>query len=198
MTDFTAIRKQFEKNGFTTQAFATKEEVNAYLAEELKDQSIAFGGSVTLNELGLYETLIQNNAVVRHGRDANLEVRRLAVQAKIYITSANAVTEDGKIINIDGTGNRVSMTCFGPRKCYFIVGRNKITKDLAEGYQRCKNVAAPLNAQRLQRKTPCAAKGDRCYDCESPERICRVVLITERAPTSMESEIIFVDMDLGY
>jgi flagellar basal body P-ring protein FlgI len=127
-----------------------------------------------------------------------LAVRKLASYADTYITSANAVTETGEIVNIDGTGNRVAMTAFGPQTCYYVVGKNKITANISDAYSRCKNVAAPLNARRVGAKTPCAAKGDKCYDCNSHDRICRIISVIERVPLGMKCEIIFVDQELGY
>lgn len=196
--DFTAIRDNFEKHGFATRQFATKEEARAYLCEVLKHKTIGFGGSETLREMGLFEALQQNNAVVWHNRVPGRDVRQLANCAGVYITSANAVAKTGEIVNIDATGNRVAMTAFGPEACYYVVGKNKIVDTVADALHRCKNVAAPKNAQRVQAKTPCAKRGDRCYDCDSPGRICRVTVITERAPAGMACEVIFVDEELGF
>jgi len=196
--DFGAIRGNFEKHGFSTQCFATKEEARDYLVGELKLRSIGFGGSVTLDEMGLYEALSENNAVVWHNKINSREVRKFENQAAIYITSANAVTETGEIVNVDGTGNRVAMTAFGPEVCYYVVGKNKITQSVTDAIYRSRNVAAPKNAQRVGAKTPCAARGDKCYDCDSPDRICNVTIIIDRAPKGMRSEIIFIDEALGY
>ena len=115
--------------------------------------------------MGLAERLRENNEVIWHwdipGRETLLQAR----EAKVYLASANGVSETGELVNIDGTGNRVSQTLYGPEKIYFIVGSNKIEPDLARAMERAKNVAAPKNARRLGSATPCAAKGDRCYDC---------------------------------
>lgn len=196
--EYSLIRKNFEKHGFTTQLFSEKEEACDYLSNILQKQTIGFGGSVTLAEMGLFEVLQQNNAVIWHNKVSSADVRRLASGANIYITSANAVTESGEIVNIDGTGNRVSMTAFGPQKCYYVIGKNKITPNLEDAIYRCKNVAAPQNAQRVGADTPCAKKADKCYDCNSPGRICRMTVIIDRAPMGMECEIIFVDQPLGF
>ncbi|WP_333649836.1 lactate utilization protein [Lacrimispora sp.] len=195
--EYSTIRQNFEKHGFSTQLFSTKEEACNYLVNTLEHQTIGFGGSVTLKEMGLFEELQQKNAVVWHNKVPGMAVRRLANCADIYITSANAVTESGEIVNIDGTGNRVAMTSFGPETCYYIVGKNKITSNISDAYFRCKNVAAPQNAKRLNAKTPCAVKGDKCYDCNSPNRICRIISVIERVPMGMKCEIIFVDQELG-
>lgn len=195
--NYSTIRKNFENHGFTTQQFSTPDEIRDYLTGALQNQSIGFGGSITLRELGLYEALSEQNAVVWHNKINSFDVRRMANTARVYITSANAVSETGEIVNIDGTGNRIAMTAFGPEVCYYVVGRNKIMPTLSAALDRSKNVAAPLNAKRLNAKTPCAKKGDKCYDCNSPGRICRMTTITDRAPFSMKSEVVFVDMDLG-
>lgn len=196
--EYSQIRKNFERHGFTTQLFATKEAACGYLADTLQNQTIGFGGSETLKEIGLFEVLQEKNAVIWHNKVPGLAVRKLANCAAVYITSANAITETGEIVNIDATGNRVAMTAFGPQCCYYVIGKNKITATISEAYSRCKNVAAPLNARRLGAKTPCAVKGDKCYDCNSPSRICRIISVIERAPLGMACEIIFVDEVLGF
>lgn len=196
--EYSQIRQNFERHGFTTQLFATGAEACGYLAGILQNQTIGFGGSETLMEMGLFEVLQQNNVVVWHNKVLGLRVRKLANCADIYITSANAVTETGEIVNIDGTGNRVAMTAFGPETCYYIIGKNKITANISDAYYRCKNIAAPLNARRVGAKTPCAIKGDKCYDCNSPGRICRIISVIERVPLGMKCEIIFVNEDLGF
>ena len=100
-------------------------------------------------------------------------------------------------MNIDGTGNRVASTLYGHRKVYFIIGRNKLAPTYEEALWRARNIAAPKNAQRLGRKTPCAVKGDRCYDCKSPERICRGLVVLGGPAMGMETEVLLVDEDLG-
>lgn len=195
---YDAIRQRFEKHGFETLLFATAKEARDYFVETLDKQTVGFGGSVTLEEMGLYEALRDHNAVTWHNKVAAFGVRRLANQSTVYITSANAVTETGEIVNIDGTGNRVAMTAFGPECCYFVVGSNKIAPTMDAAVQRAKNIAAPKNAQRVGAKTPCAVKGDRCYDCDSPGRICRVTVITDRPPMGMRQVVVFIDEALGY
>lgn len=196
--EYSQIRQNFERHGFTTQFFSTKEEASGYLADILQNQTIGFGGSETLMEMGLFEVLQQKNVVIWHNKISGLHVRKLANCADIYITSANAITETGEIVNIDGTGNRVAMTAFGPQSCYYVIGKNKITANISDAYYRCKNIAAPLNARRVSAKTPCAAKGDKCYDCDSPNRICRIVSVIERVPLGMKCEIVFVNEELGF
>lgn len=135
----------------------------------------------------------------------NLEARGFRVKvfatgaeaAQVYITSANGLAETGEIINIDGAGNRVASTLYGHRKVYFIIGRNKLAPTYDEALWRARNIAAPKNARRLDRKTPCAIKGDRCYDCKSPERICRGLVVLWGPMLGIDTEVILVDEELG-
>ena len=106
--------------------------------------------------------------------------------------------ETGELINIDGNGNRVASSLYGHKKVWFIVGRNKLAPTYEEALWRARNIAAPKNAQRLGRKTPCAVHGDRCYDCKSPERICRGLVVLWEAVANMEMEVVLIDQDLGY
>ena len=157
---------------------------------------MAFGGSITLQEMGLYPRLSAHNRVVWHWEGGSLAD---AMTTDVYISSVNGLAETGEIINIDGTCNRVASTLFGHQTVYLVVGRNKIAPDYESALWRARNIAAPKNAQRLKRKTPCAAKGDRCYNCKSPERICKALTVLWGKPTAVaRMEIILVDQDLGY
>ena len=113
-----------------------------------------------------------------------------ARSAEVYITSANGVSKTGELVNIDGTGNRVSQTLFGPEN-------NKVCPDLTSAMERAKQIAAPKNAARLQVQTPCAKTGV-CVDCNSPARICHSIVILERPSNGMEVEVVFVDEEMGY
>lgn len=194
----TMLKKNFEKHGFQTAFFETKEEAVAYLVSQIQNRTVGFGGSITVREMGLFDALAEKNVCVWHHRVAGEETRHLAAFTRIYITSANAVSETGEIVNIDGTGNRLAMTLYGPEKVYYVVGRNKIMPDRDSAVERAKNVAAPKNAQRFHVKTPCAANADRCYDCDSPDRICRATMILDRVPNRLPSEVVFINEDLGY
>ena len=122
------------------------------------------------------------------------------VTAPVYISSANGVAETGELVNIDGTGNRVSATLYGPEKVYFIVGLNKLAPDLEGAIWRARNIASPLNAKRLNRRTPCAmAEEMKCYDCRSPERICRGMTIHMGPMKGVgETVVVLIDETLGY
>lgn len=199
--NFDHLREKLEKNGFAVSVFATGEEAAAYLNEQIDQRTVGMGGSMTIAELGLRESLSRHNVVFSHGFTPAppAQVQQLAASAEVYLLSANGIAGDtGEILNIDGTGNRVSSSLYGHRKVYILAGRNKISPNFHSALQRVRNVVAPKNAQRLGRKTPCAARGDRCYDCDSPERICRGLVVLYKKMGSMDMEVVLVDQELGY
>lgn len=194
---FEAVKKNLEARGFQVRVFATGAEAAAYLDGAIDGVSVGIGGSVTVQELGLYDKLAAHNEMHWHWAGGP-EERTAAMQTQVYITSANGLAETGEIINIDGSGNRVAATLYGHQKVYFIIGRNKLAPTYDEALWRARNIAAPKNAQRLGRQTPCAVRGDRCYDCKSPDRICRGLVVLWGPMREMETEIVLVDEDLGY
>ena len=198
--DFTKLKERLERNRFTVTTFADGREAAAYLNREIDGVTVGCGGSMTLQALGLYDSLAAHNTLYYHGTsDDPNAAKAAAASAQVYLCSVNAVAEDeGALVNIDGVGNRVASTLFGHRKVYFVVGRNKVAPDFAQALWRARNIAAPKNAQRLGVQTPCAAKGDRCYDCKSPQRICRALVVYWEKPRSMDMEVVLVRQDLGY
>ncbi len=200
MTDFSRVKQNLEARGFRVSVFATAAEAADYLDSAIDNTSVGFGGSVTLEQMGLYERLERHDRVNWHWRPTvdGADARQAAMTAEHYITSVNGLAETGELINIDGTGNRVASTLYGHKKVWFVVGRNKLAPTYEEALWRARNIAAPKNAQRLGRKTPCAVKADRCYDCKSPERICRGLVVLWEAIGSMEMEVVLVDEALGY
>ena len=200
MTDFSRVRQNLEARGFRVSVFATAAEAADYLDSAIDNTSVGFGGSVTLEQMGLYERLERHDRVNWHWRPTvdGADARQAAMTAEHYITSVNGLAETGELINIDGTGNRVASTLYGHKKVWFVVGRNKLAPTYEEALWRARNIAAPKNAQRLGRKTPCAVKADHCYDCKSPERICRGLVVLWEAIGSMEMEVVLVDEALGY
>ena len=200
--DFTKVKSALEARGFKVSAFPTAAEAARYLNGQIDGVSVSFGGSVTLEQMGLFESLGQHNEVLSHwhvpaGKDP-AEIRAKAMTTEVYLTSANGLAETGEIVNIDGTGNRVSGMLFGHKKVYFVVGSNKLAHDYDGALWRARNIAAPKNAQRLGTRTPCAARGDRCYDCKSPQRICRGLVVLWEAMKGCETEVVLVDEELGY
>ena len=126
------------------------------------------------------------------------EILKEALSTDIYISSVNAIAKTGEIVNIDGTANRVASIFYGHKKVYLVVGKNKIAESCDEAIYRARNIAAPLNAKRLNRKTPCAEKGDKCYNCNSPERICCGLSVLWKKPGGCDYEIVIVNEDIGY
>ena len=188
--------KNLKDRGFTVSHFATGEEAVAYLNHEIDNTTVGVGGSMTIRDLGLIPKLEKHNQVFWHWDGETLEH---AMNASVYLTSANGVAETGEIINIDGTGNRVAATLFHKDMVYIIIGTNKIAEDYDKALWRARNIDSPKNAQRLEVKTPCAVRGDRCYDCRSPERICRgLVVLWEPLKGVGKTEVVIIDEELGY
>lgn len=199
MADLEKTGKNLERRGFRVHRFASGAEAADYLVQTLHGTSIGIGGSVTIDTLGVYDRLCGSNEVFWHWKNHAPETRERAGKAETYLCSANGVSENGEIVNIDGFGNRVAGTIYGPERVFLVVGRNKIAPDLTGAIDRARNIAAPLNARRLNRHTPCAVGEPRCHDCRSPEKICGVMTVFFMPPTSIkEFHVILVDEDLGY
>jgi L-lactate utilization protein LutB len=164
---------------------------------------VGVGGSVTLRELGILDALrAQGHPVYDHwapglSKEQNLQVRRSQMTCDLFLSSVNAVTQSGELVNIDGCGNRVNSTVFGPQKVILVAGHQKIVNNLEEALRRVKDVATPINAKRLGIDVPCVKAG-KCVDCRSPHRMCRVVVIHERKPHFTDMLIIIVGEELGY
>lgn len=196
MKNYGAMLDNLSWRGYEIKHFSTAQEAADYLDGQIHQSSVAFGGSVTIEELGLYSRLSSHNEVISHW---NGKAPEAGMHTEVYISSVNGMAETGEIINIDGTGNRVASTIFGHKRVYLVIGSNKIAPDYESALWRARNISAPKNAQRLGKKTPCAIHADRCYDCKSPERICRALTVLWERPKGIEHmELIFVDQELGY
>ena len=200
--DLQKAKASLEAKGYRVSCFGTAAEAAAYLNREIDAVSVGFGGSVTVQEMGLYDSLGAHNTVLWHWRvpegKTPDELRREAAAAEVYISSVNGLAETGEIVNIDGSGNRVASTIYGHKRVYLVAGVNKLAPDMDGALYRARNVAAPKNAQRLGIKTPCAEKGDRCYDCKSPARICRALSVFWTCPGGSACEVILIGEPLGY
>ena len=196
MANITKTLENLTRRGFQARYFDTSAEANAYLVEALKGQTVGMGGTMTAKEMGLNEALTAAGIpVISHWAGFTAEE---AAQAQAYISSVNGAAETGELINVDGTGNRVASTIFGHQSLYLVLGTNKLEPDFEKALWRARNIAGPKNAQRLGKKTPCAVKGDRCYDCNSPERICRALAVLWGPPKGFEKvEVIIVGESLG-
>lgn len=193
-------KNSLKANGFNVEIFSSAEEAKKALLEEIDvNESVAFGGSITLDGLGLYEELKnRGNEVYWHWKVEDKATERMkAITTDVYLTSTNALTLDGKLVNMDGAGNRVASMIFGHKRVYVIVGKNKICKDYEEASKRIKNVAAPKNAKRLNTNTPCRFTGS-CNDCSSPDRLCNVEVILHRNPAGSNVNIFLIDEELGF
>lgn len=200
--DFSSVKKNLEQKGYSVKTFGTARDAAEYLNGQIDGESVGMGGSVTLETMGLFESLQTHNTVFWHWRvpqgDAGGRIRAEASRAGVYLSSVNGLAETGEIVNIDGACNRVSSIVYGHRKVYLVVGKNKLAPDFESALFRARNVAAPRNAKRLKRNTPCAAAGDRCYDCASADRICRALSVLWCKPNSGDFEIVLVDENLGF
>lgn len=189
-----------KRKGYIVSFFRTSLEAVDYLVAQVHDCSVGFGDSATLASMKLSKQLSKNNQVSDPGScyaqdffDEGIK----ALTTDVFFTSVNAVSETGELVNIDGTGNRIAGSLFGHQKVYFVFGTNKIEPTLERAIWRARNIAAPRNAKRLSCQTPCAIKGDRCYDCASPDRICNAMTIHLNKMNPIESEVIIIDQELG-
>ncbi|MGB6369992.1 MAG: lactate utilization protein [Atribacterota bacterium] len=168
-----------------------------------KEAKVGIGGSVTVRDIGLVEAIEKqgNTIFMDWGKPLELKeklkVRKEALTSDVYLTSSNAITLQGQLVNIDGTGNRVSAIIFGPKKVIIVAGANKLVDTLDEAFARIRNIAGPLNGKRLNLKTPCALTG-KCTDCNSPDRMCKITVILEKKPDLSDITIVLVGENLGY
>ena len=195
MTSLERTAEALRQRGFAVSVFETAEAAADYLDASLDGRTVGFGGSMTLEALDLWERLRTHNQVYSHLHGFPLGPE--AAEAQAYVTSVNGLAETGEVMNIDGIGNRVASTLYGHEKVYLVAGRNKIAPTYDEALFRARNTAAPKNAQRKQMKTPCV-QGDHCYDCKSPDRICRALAVLWGPMIGMEMEVVLIDRDLGY
>ena len=193
-----------EKNGFKTVLFDDRQGALEWLcAEAERAAKVGVGGSMTLVELGLIDRLeAAGKTVLFHSRpELSQEERRQIMQEQLgcdlFVSSTNALTVGGHLVNIDATGNRVCSMVFGPRKVIVVAGSNKITMNIEGALKRVKEVACPPNARRLGFDTPCAKTG-LCNDCNSPQRLCRITTIIERRPRATDLQVCLINENLGY
>ena len=163
---------------------------------------VAWGGSMSIEEIGLKKAICDGNYnEINRDLAKNLEEKRAleiaTYDADFFLTSANAISEDGVIVNIDGNSNRVSAIAYGPKHVIMIIGMNKVVKDAENALSRARNEAAPINAQRFNIDTPCKKTGA-CFDCLSPTSICCQFLVTRRSMHAGRMKVILVNEDLGF
>lgn len=197
--------ERLRKNGFEAIYFDSRNEAVQEILNRIPlDAKVGLGGSVTVRELGLPEMLLsRGNTVYDHWvkglrPDELQQVRRSHLVCDAFITSSNAITLDGKLVNIDHSGNRVAAMIFGPKSIIVVAGVNKIVKDVEAGLERIRNYASPLNTHRRNDPTPCA-KTTLCADCAPPHRLCRVTTIIEARPAASKNfTVMIIGESLGY
>jgi L-lactate utilization protein LutB len=201
------LKKELEANNFEVFVAETATEAKDIVLKNiigtLKPESISWGGSMTFIATGLHKALKGSKDMeVLDTQDKTLspeqahERRRQSLLVDLFITGTNAVTESGQLVNLDMTGNRVCGLTFGPRNVVVLVGRNKIVCDLKEAIFRIKNYAAPTNAMRLDKKTPCI-KTAYCEECSSTDRICNTWTITEKSFPKGRVRVVLINESLG-
>ena len=181
-----------KQRGFEVEAVATKQEALALVMKEAESAaSVGWGGSESITEIGARARLVESGK----------EIRDHQLVCDLFLLSANALTTDGRIVNIDGTGNRVAASICGPKRVVYVIGRNKIVDGgLDEAIARIRRCSCPPNAKRLGKRTPCGLAGA-CVGgegCDSPDRMCKVTAVFDRKPTGISTKVILVDEDLGY
>ena len=198
--------KALERNKFVVHYFETGAEAISYLKGRIQNKRVAIGDSHTLLELKVHDVLAQVNDDItdiqrplpgESFRDTALRT----MGRDVFLTSVNALAQTGKMVNIDGTGNRVAALLFGAQEVFFVLGINKITPDLASAIYRARNVAAPLNSKKNKKSSlnPCATLEEKCYDCGSPDRICNALTIYYKKMRNMQTmEVIIINESLGF
>lgn len=194
------VIKGLESRNMTGYYAANSQEALEKALEIIPEKAVVtMGGAMSAHEIGLVEALKKGNYnfIDRDATEDKRAAMLAAYDADFFISSANAMTEDGVIINIDGNSNRVSAIAQGPRNVLFIVGMNKICDDVDGAMKRARNVAAPINAQRFGLSTPCAKTGS-CMNCKSPDTICCQFLITRFSRHKDRIHVILVNENLGF
>ena len=194
--------RALEERGFNTHYFESASSMRDFVLEMVPSTaSVGFGGSVTTEELGLYDALRERGCAVhfhwKEPRENRAAVFEAARKADVYIMSSNAVSADGALLNIDGNGNRVGSLIDGPKTVFILLGVNKLTQSRAEAFKRVKTVACPSNARRLGLDTPCARTGT-CTDCRSPQRVGNSIVWTEAPRKGATIHVCVAACEMGF
>jgi len=201
------VKEQLESNNFEVTIADSLSDAKTLVLEkfipELKPQRISWGGSMTFVASGLYDALkdtpdmeVVDTFDKSPSNSEMLERKRASLLVDLFFTGTNAITEDGQLVNLDMMGNRVAALTFGPKHVIVLVGRNKIVPEIEDAMARIKDLAAPANAMRLDKKTPCT-KTAYCHECSSPDRICNTWTITEKSFPKQRVKILLINDDMG-
>lgn len=202
------LKTELEGNNFEVFLAENRQTAGQIVLEEiipkLNVKTVSYGGSMTVVATGVYEALKNRTdltVIDTYDRkvppEEGVSRRRQSLAADLFVMGTNAVTETGMLVNLDMQGNRVGGLTFGPKNVIVLVGRNKIVDDIEEAMYRIKNYAAPVNAARLDKKTPCVKTGY-CDDCKSPDRICNTWTITEKSFPKGRIKVVLINEELGF
>ena len=197
-----AVAEAMKKRGFDAYYVSTAEEARAKALELIPEGStVSWGGSVTIDQIGLKQAVIEGGYEVINRDEAKTpeertEFMRKGLTCDVFLMSANAVSEDGQMVNIDGNGNRVAALCFGPKEVIVIAGMNKVVANVDDGIRRVRTQAVPPNCVRLSCDTPCAKTG-KCAEC-IPNSICANIVITRKSMVPNRIKVILIGETLGY
>lgn len=195
--------KNLKRRNFEALYCPTAAEAVEKVSSQIPDgSSVTWGGSMTIRDMGLTAALHKRDLDILDrdlaaDRDEAQRIYRKAFSADYYLSSVNAISEDGVIVNIDGNGNRVAAITFGPKKVILVVGLNKVTQDVESALARARSTASPINAARFDIKTPCRADGT-CHNCNSPESICNYIHFMRNSHPAGRHTVVLVGEDLGY
>lgn len=198
------VVEALQKNNFTASYVNTRKEALDKLAAIIPgDATVGIGGSWTIKEIGI-DTLLEErgNTVFNHNKpglspEESLALRHKQMSCDVFLTSTNALTLKGELVNVDGSGNRVAAMIFGPKKVIVVTGVNKLVTDIDTAMDRIELFAAPINNKRLNRPNPCTVTGE-CMDCQGPTRICNVTTVMHKKPAGADVEVIIIGEELGF
>lgn len=202
------VLKALKNNKFDAVFVKNRQEALQSILDRIPQGSVVGAGdSLTLKDIGIFKELKRRNFTVYWPFDEGVakkeqrDIARKALLADVFLSGSNAITMDGKIVNVDGAGNRIVGMIFGPKKAIVVVGINKIVENLDRAIKRIRNVAAPLNAKRIREERgwellPCVKAG-KCVDCNAENRICNVITIIEKKPRAIHISIIIIGEKLG-
>lgn len=195
------LKKNFNKKGFAFDSFSNIEDAKKFVISKIKkDDVITFGGSTSVNQIGILEDLAgYKNFVDRNNKELKTEAEIKAFSSDVYLCSANAISKNGDVIEIDGSGNRVSAVIYGPKKVFLIVGINKVANTEKDALKRAKDFAAAKNSIRFKVDNPCAVGDMICNDnCEIDKRLCSYTVIINKSYIKDRIHIIFINEELGF
>jgi len=196
--------ENLKKHAFDAHFVSSEQEARSLIIDMVSGyDTFGFGGSDTTRSLGVLEELtsqgktIYDHWVKGNSPEEDMDLRLRMGRCDCFFTSANAISVEGEIVNVDGVGNRTSAMAFGPKKIVIVAGMNKVTHDLESAIRRVREVAGPMRAKSLGMETPCAETGI-CNDCNSPQRICRITTILHRKPMLGDISVVLINKDMGF